>query len=751
MLDLNNYLAKPNETIREHTDNLLRDLEKMKDLGYIKDKKIYELAKEACEYHDYGKVNKYFQERIKAAKEGKKRKFNEDVEIGHNLLSTLFIDEDEFETYEEYLIVYNAVLNHHSRINNIDFLSRLSDRSPMLRDNLDKFKKDIFGICDDLQELKELKDTNDFILVKGILHRCDYSASSRKEGDKELEVEYPNNFLLEKLNDFMNKKNYELNELQNFCRVNSNKNIIGIAQTGMGKTEAGLYWIGNNKGFFILPLKTAINAIYERCKKHFTDEGKTTKQLGLLHGDNLAYYINHSKGRAKETIRDNDEKMFTYHRETKKYSQPLNISTPDQLFDFVFKYSGYEFKATILSYSKLVIDEIQMYSPDVLAYLINGLKMVSDLGGNFCILTATFAPFVRDLFESSGIKIDEYQEFVNEKKRHFVEVRKEELNVELIKANYLEKKGKVLVVCNTIKKAQEVYEKLKKLDNVNLFHSRYIKVDRKNKENKILKFAENSESREDNNDGFWIATQVVEASLDIDFDYLYTELSDINGLFQRFGRCNRSGRKNNLIEPNCFVFLRINPRLIGGMIHEEIYNLSKEALLEFFKEPRIINEREKIDMINKYFTTENLRKEENSQYLRDFNYSMDKLKHLAVGSVVKNDAQKMFRNIHNYNIIPKNIYDDNITVIEENLKKVEMSKDYSERIKSKELIKDMSVSIPSYAFDKRECIEIKLDRYTSLYIAEIEYNENEGLKFKKETREKYIKNDEDGESNSTFL
>ena len=739
MLDLNNYLAKPNETIREHTDNLLRDLKKMKNLGYIKDENLYELAKEACEYHDYGKVNKYFQKRIKAAKEGKKIKFNQDVEIGHNILSIFFMDKSKWENTDDYLRILNAVLNHHSYTENFkDLRERKDDIENILKDfkTFKVKKRDI----NKLYDLIDLEDRN-LLLIKGLLHRCDYSASSRKEGDEELEVEYPNDFLLKKLDNFMNEKNYKLNELQQFCRDNSEKNIIAIAQTGMGKTEAGLYWIGNNKGFFILPLKTAINAIYERCKEHFTDEDKTTKQLGLLHGDNLAYYIRQSKDGGEETIKDNDEKMFTYHKETKQYSQPLNISTPDQLFDFVFKYNSYEFKATILSYSKLVIDEIQMYSPDVLAYLINGIKMVSDLGGKFCILTATLVPFVRDLFEDSGIKIDEYQEFVNDKERHFVEVREEELDIQLIRENYLEKKGKVLVVCNTIKKAQEIYDELKDLENVNLFHSRYIKVDRKNKEDKILKFAGNSEDRENNDDGIWIATQVVEASLDIDFDYLYTELSDVNGLFQRFGRCNRSGRKKNLTEPNCFVFTEINPRLIGGMIHKEIYNLSKEALLDFFDRPKIINEREKIDMINKYFTTENLRRGESSEYLRNFKYSMDKLKHLAGGSLDKHDAQKMFRDIHNYNIIPQGVYNDNKEDIEKSLEIIKTSKKNSERIKSKEAVKDLSVSIPVYAFEKRDSIELKLDRYTSLYIADIEYNKNEGLKFENKTREKYAKED----------
>mgnify|MGYP006877193999 FL=1 len=37
----------------------------------------------------------------------------------------------------------------------------------------------------------------------------------------------------------------------------------------MGKTEGGLRWIGNHKGFFVLPLKTAINAMYDRIKERY--------------------------------------------------------------------------------------------------------------------------------------------------------------------------------------------------------------------------------------------------------------------------------------------------------------------------------------------------------------------------------------------------------------------------------------------------------------------------------------------------
>lgn len=41
--------------------------------------------------------------------------------------------------------------------------------------------------------------------------------------------------------------------MQNYCYENSDENIIVVAQTGMGKTEGGLRWIGNHKGFFVLP------------------------------------------------------------------------------------------------------------------------------------------------------------------------------------------------------------------------------------------------------------------------------------------------------------------------------------------------------------------------------------------------------------------------------------------------------------------------------------------------------------------
>ena len=53
----------------------------------------------------------------------------------------------------------------------------------------------------------------------------------------------------------------------------------------------------------------------------------------------------------------------------------------------------------------------------------------------------------------------------------------------------------------------------------------------------ILDFSEREEEP-----GIWVSTQIVEASLDIDFDMLYTEMCTADSLLQRLGRCNRKGR-----------------------------------------------------------------------------------------------------------------------------------------------------------------------------------------------------------------
>jgi len=719
-VDLSIYKAKPEKTIRQHTDELLRNLDILQNLDYIKSKHIYMLTKIACEYHDYGKANREFQKRIE-----NNTKFNENTEIAHNVLSLYFINENEFEDIDDYYKVGFAVLHHHNYCDGLKAIQNKESKE-LAKSLLSDFKVNSIKMRTP-SKIKKMTQNKEAILIKGFLHKCDYSASG------EIPIEYENNYLncglanlLKKWKSNNNDSNW--NELQQFCKANTNKNIVVVAQTGMGKTEAGLHWIGNNKGFFILPLKTAINSIYKRIKEEILDENHIQTKLALLHSDSLSYYNNDK----------NDEMdIMDYYNQSKQLSIPLSISTIDQLFDFVFKYQGYELKLATLSYSKIVIDEIQMYGADLLAYLIYGIKTVNKFGGKIAILTATLAPFIRDLLRSGENPIEfEEKTFINDIKRHNVKIHYSSINTESIYDKFEEnsKKGisnKILVVCNTVKKAQQIYKELleKGVTDINILHSKFIKCERSTKEKEILEFGKT----ENIGSCIWISTQIVEASLDIDFDYLFTELSDISGLFQRFGRCNRKGMKP-IDEPNCFVFLKIDNNLLTngtkGFIDRKIYELSKCALKNI---NGLLTESDKINIINKYLTTENLK---GSDYLFNYNKFAKWISELPPYEIDKGDVN--LRNIISYDVIPNEIYKHYKDEIDETSRKLlkvvtkktdkkELDKIKLEKINLKEEIKRYTVPVGIYDiyFKGTNAIikNIQLSRYEFINIVDCNYNE----------------------------
>ena len=78
----------------------------------------------------------------------------------------------------------------------------------------------------------------------------------------------------------------------------------------------------------------------------------------------------------------------------------------------------------------------------------------------------------------------------------------------------------------------------------------------------------------ENETGIWVTTQLVEASLDIDFDVLYTEMSTADSLLQRMGRCNRKGR---YIPDKANIHIYINANGVGvsrAIYNREIYTRS---------------------------------------------------------------------------------------------------------------------------------------------------------------------------------
>ncbi|MEM0507109.1 MAG: CRISPR-associated helicase Cas3', partial [Thermosphaera sp.] len=108
------------------------------------------------------------------------------------------------------------------------------------------------------------------------------------------------------------------------------------------------------------------------------------------------------------------------------------------------------------------------------------------------------------------------------------------------------KNSRVLVICNTVECAVAVKRRMSDYPSCKsiLLHARFNHNSRMEIEDKIDKL--------ENVPHVLIATQVCEVSLDISYDYLYTELAPIPSLIQRFGRVNRRGIRTENV--NVYIF-----------------------------------------------------------------------------------------------------------------------------------------------------------------------------------------------------
>ena len=735
---MNRFFAKSNpvETIQEHTNNLMKNYHIMKNL-YPNIKYLsWQILKLACLYHDLGKMNTKFQNKImkKIGYDILKDKLQELDEVNHNFLSPAFLPKNKLEKKydkKELKVLYQSIYRHHKRaIPNFEDLKNIVEND--LINYIYEFDLKNYSLLEDIdfteglnykyrKEVKEpiiprkdgMETFYSYVITKGLLNKIDYAASSYI-GQNILEVEIENRDLKDKVDNFFKKNCFRKNNLQKYMEINKDKNNVVIASTGMGKTEAALLWIGNNKGFFTLPLRVSINVIYDRIQ----EKDIQFQNVGLLHSDTYSEYLKRSK--------EEDFNDYYYHQ-TKQMSLPLTICTLDQLIDFIFRYEGFEIKLATLSYSKLIIDEIQAYSPEFIGYLICALKYITDVGGKFSIVTATFPPIIEHFMIDNGIPFQKGPEFFKSQKRHNVKIIEENIDIDGIVKNY--KNKKILVICNTVKKAQQIYNALKELvshKEIKLLHSRFIKKDRKNLEQYIL----NMGKRDNKETGIWVTTQIVEASLDIDFDELHTELSELCGLFQRMGRVYRNRELKKGQDFNIYVYVGTNKEMPSGISQSEktlvdidIFKYSKEELLK--QGDMIYNECIKMNMVRNVYTIENLR--DSSYYAKIKNtisYIMD------IEEYFFEKGEQVLRDIKNESIIPVEVYESSKHHIDEiisNIRKLCGKENKIHREMEKEKLKEFLVDIPHYMIQGKDVRLLKLDRYNEIKIVGIKYQYEVGV------------------------
>ena len=395
--------------------------------------------------------------------------------------------------------------------------------------------------------------------------------------------------------------------------------------------------------------------------------------------------------------------------------------------------------AATLKYSKVIIDEIQSYEPRIVAALIYGLKTISQMGGKFAIMTATLPPVLLDFMNKYGLIKNEtycFEDFSAENvmQRHMIKLYEQEFNLEEIAEE--SKTKKVLVICNTVKKAQETYRLLEEYtDNVYSLHARYIKKHRKMLEKNIMQFSENRESV-----GIWVTTQIVEASLDIDFDILYTEMCTADSLLQRMGRCNRKGRYIPL-KPNIKIYKTENAnRQVKnrtentGIYYRDLFERSWECLSVY--ENQIFTEEQKINYINEVYDTEKI---VNTEYYKEIEAYLEYFQELSVNELSKMDGKKKFRMIESVSVMPDKIYNENEDFIEKYQHKIfdrHLGREAKGILKTK--LDELTLSVTIYNKYSKEGIEgviEKTDIHRTDFVYDFDEETGKGIGLSKTERE----------------
>ena len=337
------YYAKSDtkETIKQHTDRLLKNLKLLKQCyekeilkaNNIEKDRFFYLLEIVCKYHDIGKVFTPFQNIIlnKIGEKTIETKFKYDIK--HEQLSPMFIPIEKLGlSPEERKLVYQSIYYHHERNNECpnqlifdiiekDIKPQLEDIKNEMQFELNENLSPIYirYVRNRIKEGDELY--NEYCLLKGLLHRLDHSSSALlpiEDSTTENITNYAEKSILD--------KGYNLNNLQIFAKERSDKNIIVIGSTGMGKTEAALLWNNKEKSFFTLPLRVSINAIYDRIKENIN-----YNHVGLLHSTALDYL------ETKQEF-ENEEQIY---EQTKNLCSKITTCTIDQIFPFVFVFLCY--------------------------------------------------------------------------------------------------------------------------------------------------------------------------------------------------------------------------------------------------------------------------------------------------------------------------------------------------------------------------------------------------------------------------
>lgn len=379
--------------------------------------------------------------------------------------------------------------------------------------------------------------------------------------------------------------------------------IILEAPMGIGKTEAALLGVeqmaekGKYSGmFFGLPTQATSDGIFPRIKEwieKIADETGDDKSIQLVHGKaqfNEAFQ--NLKNAENINVEDSYGSVVINEWFTGRKTAILDdfvVGTVDQFLLAGLKQKHLALRHLGLSKKVIVIDEVHAYDSYMGVFLYRVVEWLGAYRIPIIILSATLpASRRKKLIETyclgmGGKKRNIQADYSDWKEteayplitytdgnrvsqlRDFQLESTKEVKVELIGEDdlaatiqkSLSNGGVAGIIVNTVKRAQYLAEELERIfgkENISVLHSSFLAPHRREKERQLLneigKNAKRPKLR------IVIGTQVLEQSLDIDFDVLFTDIAPMDLLFQRIGRLHRhmeTKRPENLKNPVVYV------------------------------------------------------------------------------------------------------------------------------------------------------------------------------------------------------
>ncbi|WP_223907400.1 CRISPR-associated helicase Cas3' [Geobacter sp. AOG1] len=393
------------------------------------------------------------------------------------------------------------------------------------------------------------------------------------------------------------------------CPIGSTPQLFILEDvTGSGKTEAALLLAsrlmsaGCGKGLFVaLPTMATSNAMYDRLidsyQKLFTPD--STPSLVLAHGArhlsetfmaSVARKTDH--GPDGETATAQCSSWLADNRK-KALLADVGVGTLDQALLAILPARFQSLRLFGLSSHILIVDEVHAYDPYMNKLLQNLLSFHAALGGSAILISATLPTHIRRDFIAAfangcgdqrkpELQSRDYPlataycmaDGVRETAVEATMQRQCKVAVELIAdekevvRQIVETANKGRCVCwirNTVHDALAGFASLTESiseENLLLFHARFAMGDRLDIEETVTKIFGRKSTAQERSGKVLIATQVVEQSLDLDFDLLITDLAPMDLLIQRAGRLHRHPRDehgNPLLngtdrrEPPCMI------------------------------------------------------------------------------------------------------------------------------------------------------------------------------------------------------